>query len=148
MSKLSEQDVTLILELVKTLPIKEVAEKFEVYPETIRYHMQRNDADFKGHIPSIKVKEANVLEQLKTKTVTAIAKQIGVSRGTIYFQLEKQGITREDIKAIHRNNQHLLLSAIKTKINSGMKTSNALKIHGITSKEYERLTTNKLRVSA
>ena len=44
MNKLSEQDVTLILELVKTLPIKEVAEKFEVYPETIRYHISRFNA--------------------------------------------------------------------------------------------------------
>lgn len=148
MNKLSDHDISLILELVKTQPIKEVADKFEVYPHTIRYHMKKNNANFKGYIPSIKFKEANVIEQLKTKTVSVIAKEIGVSTGTIYYQLEKQGITREGIKAIRRNNQHLLLSAIKTKINSGMITSDALKAHGITIKEYERLTANTLRASA
>lgn len=148
MKKLSEQDISLILELVKTLPIKEVAEKFEAYPETIRYHMENNNVAFKGSVPALKVKNANVPEQLKTKTITVIAKDIGVSPGTIYYQLEKKNITKTVIRNIQQNNQHLLLSAIKEKINSGMNASEAIKAHGITQKKYERLTAKQFKASA
>ncbi|MGO2478051.1 MAG: hypothetical protein ACTH7Q_06740 [Pseudoalteromonas sp.] len=148
MKKLSEQDISLILELVKTLPIKEVADKFEVYPETIRYHMENNNVAFKGNVPALKVKNANVPEQLKTKTITVIAKDIGVSPGTIYYQLEKKNITKTVIRNIQQNNQHLLLSAIKEKINSGMNASEAIKAHGITQKKYERLTAKQFKASA
>lgn len=148
MSKLSEQDISLILELVETLPIKEVADKFEVYPEAIRYHMEKNKASFKGNVPALKIKNANVLEQLKTKTITVIAREIGVSVGAIYYQLEKQNIKKSDIRNIQRNNQHLLLIAIKGKISNGMNASDAIKAHGITQKKYERLTANQLKASA
>lgn len=148
MKKLSEQDISLILELVKTLPIKEVADKFEVYPETIRYHMKRNGAKFNGNIQAQKVKKANVLEQLKTKSITVIAKEIGVSSATIYHHLYKQNITPADIRKIQQENEHLLLSAIKEKVNSGMSATSAIKAHGITQKKYERLTTNQFKASA
>lgn len=148
MSKLSEQDVSLVLELVETLPLKEVADKFEVYPETIRYHMEKNKVAFKGNVPALRIKNANVLEQLKTKTVTVIAREIGVSVGAIYYQLEKQNIKKSDIRDIQRNNQHLLLIAIKEKVDSGINASESIKAHGITLKKYERLTANQLRVSA
>ncbi|TMP50254.1 hypothetical protein [Pseudoalteromonas sp. S1688] len=148
MKKLSEQDISLILELVKTLPITEVADKFDVYPETIRYHMRRNSVELKGSVPALKVENANVPEQLKTKSIAVIAKEIGVSTGTIYYQLEKKNITKTVINNIQRDNKHLLLSAIREKVNSGMKTSLALKAHGITQKKYERLTTNQLKARA
>lgn len=148
MSKLSDEDIKLILELVKTMSIKEVADKFEVYHETIRYHMRKNGAKFNGNLKALKIKNANVLEQLKTKTITVIAKEIGLSTGAIYYHLEKENITKTAIRNIQRNNQHLLLSAIREKINSGMKTSDALKAHGITQKKYERLTTNQFKERA
>lgn len=148
MSKLSEQDIILILELVETLPIKEVADKFEVFPETIRYHMEKNKVAFKGNVPALKIKNYNIPEQLKTKTITVIAKEIGVSVGAIYYQLEKQNITKSDIRNIQRNNQHLLLIAIKEKIDSGINSSEAIKAHGITQKKYEQLTANQLKASA
>lgn len=85
MKKLSEQDISLILELVKTLPITEVADKFDVHPETIRYHMRRNSVELKGRVPALKIENANVPEQLKTKSIAVIAKEIGVSTGAIYY---------------------------------------------------------------
>ena len=140
MSKLSNEDIKLVLELVKTLPIKDVADKFEVYPETIRYHMKANGAKFNGNLKAQKVKSANVLEQLKTKTITVIAKELGVSGATIYHHLYKQGVSLEDINKIQKENEHLLLNAIKKKISSGLSASEAIKAHGVTQKKYQQLT--------
>ncbi|NMM40486.1 hypothetical protein [Pseudoalteromonas arctica] len=93
MSKLTDHDISLIIELRKTLSINVIADKFDVSEATIRYHLSASNQHKKQSLEILNAVKSDIAKGIKT---SAACKKNNIS--TIrYQQLNKSLNTRRGV---------------------------------------------------
>ena len=93
MSKLTEHDISLVIELRKTLSINVIADKFDVSEATIRYHLSASNQHKKQSLEILNAVKSDIAKGINT---TCACKKHNIS--TIrYQQLNKSLNTRRGV---------------------------------------------------